>query len=1171
MNRTIFRLFGRGLLCLLFFAVSIGATAQNVTIKAKGATLKSVLQQITSQTGFKFAYSDAISANSRMVDVDAENQDLFQFCKSFFGANGIDYKIDGELISLSVVRPQQQVKPTSGRQRITGKVTDEDGYPLVGVAVVVKGDVSDYSITDNSGNYSIVVEKMQGIVLEFSFLGMDTQDVDVQKSSVVNVVMSKNQVNLEEAVVVGYGSVARRDLTGSIASVKSTEIRNIHAMSVDDVLAGKAAGVSAIKADGTPGGAIRMRIRGGTSLVGGSDPLYVIDGIPIEVTNNYISTTEVVNPIEAQNYGDSFNSSISGSFMRGLNNIAGLNINDIETIDILKDASATAIYGSKAANGVVIITTKRGQNDMKPQLSVSAYAGVQLPIHQLLLNGTQYKEAIGDAAQRAIDNYNTNLASFTNPAQAMFYKAFAGSYKKQAESTLASLDKLGDANTDWLGLVLRTGVTKNIDASIKGGGQTSRYYTSMSYSKQDGTVINTDFERYAGKINLDYDLAKWAHVTTNVNLGYTKNNITDGAYSQALLASPLAKPYNDDGSYNMEIFYGSSSSYMGYQNPLALATAKNQAKTYLMQGTLGLTIDITKDLIFKSSASLDFSSYNQVNYVPSYLKIGGFYGAEDSGRGTGSQANSTSINKFFENTLTYDKSFNKIHKLNVLVGTSWEDRKYNYFSASGSGYPDDFVLNNLSSASQVGTVSGANPASQSCLLSFYARLNYVLLDRYLFTFTGRSDSSSKFGPENRTGFFPSGAIAWRLSEEPFMKGISWIDEIKIRASAGKTGTQNIGNDMYRTLYSPGSYAGATAMYPTQLGNSAIHWESTIQKDLGVDFSFFNFRLGGSFGYYDKETDGALLNVTPAPSSGFTTVIYNIADISNKGLELELHGDYIRSRDWTWSGSLNIARNKSKVLNIQGNDFSDPTNRNNLNLGTSIVREGEELGLLYGRVVKGIITSQEQLDAYHAGFKSTGKYSFWEVFEPLGGIGNPEYELDPDTHLYKQDVIGHASPDFFGGYTNTLRYKNLSLIASFIFSYGNDLIYQYDVSDVSMSTYSNRSVRVLEGYSSTNTSSSRPSSVWGQINMLTNLNVYDASYIKLKNLTLNYNLPRKWLQEINLTNAAIYATASNVFTITKYPGPDPEVSDDPTSVIGGGRDISSYPTSKGYIFGVRVSF
>ncbi|MFB0974247.1 MAG: TonB-dependent receptor plug domain-containing protein, partial [Bacteroidales bacterium] len=334
-------------------------------------------------------------------------------------------------------------------------MTDEDGYPLVGVAVVVKGDVSDYSITDNSGNYSIVVEKMQGIVLEFSFLGMDTQDVDVQKSSVVNVVMSKNQVNLEEAVVVGYGSVARRDLTGSIASVKSTEIRNIPAMSVDDVLAGKAAGVSAIKADGTPGGAIRMRIRGGTSLVGGSDPLYVIDGIPIEVTNNYISTTEVVNPIEAQNYGDSFNSSISGSFMRGLNNIAGLNINDIETIDILKDASATAIYGSKAANGVVIITTKRGQNDMKPQLSVSAYAGVQLPIHQLLLNGTQYKEAIGDAAQRAIDNYNTNLASFTNPAQAMFYKAFAGSYKKQAESTLASLDKLGDANTDWLGLVLR--------------------------------------------------------------------------------------------------------------------------------------------------------------------------------------------------------------------------------------------------------------------------------------------------------------------------------------------------------------------------------------------------------------------------------------------------------------------------------------------------------------------------------------------------------------------------------------------------------------------------------------------------------------------------------------------------------------------------------------------
>lgn len=969
-------------------------------------------------------------------------------------------------------------------------------------------------------------------------------------------------LQLDDVVVIGYGSMARKDLTGSVATVDPNELVNAPAVTIDDALAGKAAGVQVTKADGSPGGAVRIRVRGGSSLQGGVDPLYIIDGIPTEIKNNYINSTDVNNPLEWDTYGEQDMGAVSGNFMRGLNSLAGLNINDIETITIMKDASATAIYGSKAANGVVIITTKRGRRDQKPTFNVSYSLGITNPVKEKLLNGDQYLQAL----ESAIKSSNTNLQKSLDEGLLNASRAnrYINSNTELLNNVKAFVAQNGNANTDWLDLILRTGITHNVDFSVSGGGAASRYYTSFNYNKQDGTMIGTDFNRLTANLSMDNDITKRFRTYVKMNVSYAENNINSGIYSQALSAPPILPAYNADGSYaDYAAIGGVSSSYVGYQNPMAVSSSTNNAKTYGFKGSVSGEYEILQDLKFKSTLSLSYTNYNQVNYVPSYVLTTSFYGAEDNGGGRGSQAQSTSIGTFWENTLTYNKQFNENHALNAVLGHAWEQDKSEYFSASGKGYPDDKYLNNLSSAAIAAAVAGSNPSAKASLLSFYGRVNYTLMDRYLFTFTGRSDTSSKFAKAHRTGFFPSGALAWRISQEKFLRNVKWIDEIKLRGSIGKTGTQNISNWMFLTLYAPDAYAGKSALYPSQLGNDDIRWESTLQKDLGLDFSFFNGRLGGSVAYYHKVTDGALLAITPAPSSGFSSVISNIAKIRNQGWEIELNADFIRTKVFRWSGALNISHNDSKVMKILDEQFTSATDRKALNLGTSLVREGESLGLLCGRKTDGIIKTTEELAEYRKIF------GYWTSFYPDMGIGSTKLALD-ETGMYYEDVIGNCTPDFYGGYTNTLQYKNWSLMAAFTFSYGNDLIYQKDVTDMCFNSLANRSTRVLEASSADNFNGKSLSS-YNSTMFLTDLNVYDASYLKLQTLSLAYNFTKPVLKKLHLNNMQIYATASNVFTITSYPGPDPAVSDDPYTISGGGRDISSYPTVKSFSFGVRLGF
>jgi len=1130
--------------------VSASGFSQTITISENDAPLKKVLQLIRKQTGFQLLYDSQLLQKANRVTLNVANAPISKVLEYVFGSQPFTYSVFDKTILV-----KEKIKPATEGVRVqradiimTGTVVDADNKPVYLASVKVKGtDVN--TVTNKDGFFALSIPDRNSILI-ISYVGYATQEVGTREDNIT--VRLEPEVNkLNDLVVVGYGSTRRKDLTGSVASVKTSEVKDVPFMSVDNALAGKASGVQVIKADGSPGGAVRIRIRGGASLLGTNDPLYVIDGIPTVVTNNFMNAqSDIVNPIEAANYGEDFNNSVSGAFARGLNNLAGLNIGDIESIDILKDASATAIYGSKAANGVVIITTKRGRQNTRPQLNAHYYTGFNQPVKEKVMNAEQYKSSLKEAAANFIaERTRLNLSLTTSAA-------------KQALSIINDPSFFGNADTDWLDLILRTGFTQNADLNVSGGGAGSRYYTSLNFTSQDGTMVNTDFNRISGKTNLENEISKKIRIMTNLNYSYTKTNITSGAYGQALTAPPTFSPYNEDGSYAK---LGTlNSDYRGYQNPVAVSKVTNRAKDYTLMGSLSGEYDILKDLKFKSTFSANYSNYNQLNYTPSFVEIGGFYGRESSLGGLGSQSTSNTLSTFIENTLTWDKTFNQDHRLNLLAGTSWEKNRMDYFSATGQGYPDDDFLNNLTSAAAAVSVRGANPSGQSSLLSFYLRANYVFRDKYLLTFTGRSDASSKFAPANQVGYFPSGAVAWRISQENFLKDVSWIDEIKLRASAGRTGTQRIGDHLWRTLYSPDSYAGANALIPTQLGNANIKWESTTQQDLGLDFTFFKGRLGGTFAYYNKVTDGALLNLTPAPSSAYSSVIYNIAKIRNRGLELDIHGDFFRGGRFSWNGALNISRNISKVLNIDGGPFSNPNDRNALNLGTSIVKEGEPLGLLYGRIAKGIIKTQEELDAYKKAF------AYYIYFQPHVNIGDLYYELD-ETGMWKQDIIGKASPKFFGGYTNIFSFDRFSLTTLFTFSYGGKLMYQKDVGDFNMSSLANRGVSLLDHYSPENPDARRPRLLYNETMFLTQENIYDASYLKLKSLSLSYSLPVSVVQKLKINNLSIYATGTNIFTATKYPGPDPEVSDDPGSVIGGGRDVSTYPTVRSYTFGVRLGF
>ncbi|QES90229.1 SusC/RagA family TonB-linked outer membrane protein [Rhizosphaericola mali] len=1148
------------LLLFIFSTLALKSYAQKITFAGTNIPVQKFFNAVREQTGYTVFGNYSLLENFPSITVDVKDKPLNEALKDILAKNNLTYSIEGKMIVLTEINNQKN-QENHQVGIFSGMVVDEDGKPVEGASVMnmMNSDRKNNDVvTDAHGSFTIQAKK--GDMLNVYYVGYK-----IYKFSIFSMTyepsfqLTPTNKTLEETVVIGYGTARKKDLTGSVAVVDPNSFKDLPLLTVDNALAGKAAGVEVTKSDGTPGGAVRIRIRGSSSLLGGNDPLYVIDGIPIQPQSNFINPGyDVSTP--SGNYAASVGGSATGmstGIVNGVNSLNGLNPDDIESMTVLKDASATAIYGSKAANGVVIITTKRGRKNSKPSISFNYYTTLTTPKLPHLLNADQYKELVTEAAQNSYDAR----------------KAAGYSITTNIDEILNNPDNyFGNNNTNWLHEITHNTLSHNAELSVQGGGENSRYYSSISYNSTPGAIKGSSFDRIAGKINLENNISSKFSVNTNLLLGYSQQNITNGAFSQAIAARPDWSPY--DAAGNFVNFSTMGATYDGFLNPVAMLKSINSNKTLTLLGSLGLSYRFTNDLLFKSVVSLDRQSYNQRTFTPSFLSTGGYVGAGGTTTAIGSNGNSTRTNWFIENTMSYVKSFKNKSDLNILVGQSYQTTKNSFFSATASGYPDNYNLTSLSSAVTPLYVKGDDPLKpQSYLLSFYLRSNYSLMDKYIFTFTGRTDGSSKFGTNNKWGYFPSGAFAWRISNENFLKNVTWIEDIKLRASYGLTGNQNIGDQMYRTLYSPYNYGGQSALVPTQLGNDGIKWESSKQFDGGADVSMFKGRLQLMVDYYDKRNNGALLSLPVAPSTSFSSLLSNAVGIKNRGWELSVNGDILKSKNFTWSGSWNISWNKSLVTKLDADaSLGQLGNLTGVETGNTTLIKGQPIGLITGSRVTGIIKTQDELNAYKEKLGWIG-----DVLYPFLGIGDPMFSLTETggfTDINRSEIIAHGAPKYYGGFSQSLSYKNISLQAYFTYSYGGQLLWADHVASVEFVGQSNANVAILGRYNANNTNSNQPRLLYGNdgIYSKTNLDVFSSSYLKLRTLSVNYNFSNtSWSKKMGIKGLSAYLSAMNLFTITKYPGNDPETSNDPYSAAGGYFDISNYPSVKTYSVGIKASF
>ena len=746
--------------------------------------------------------------------------------KDLFTGRGIDYKFVDKHIVLT--KKVVQGQPSGGsilqtpaadlvqQIEISGTVTDADGVTLPGASIVVKGTTTGTQ-TDFDGNYSIAAQA--GDVLQFSYLGYKAAEETVGDAAVINVILIEEASSLNEVVVIGFGTERKALLTGSVASVKAEQVEDLPVSGVDGILQGQAAGVQVMQNSGTPGGEMSVRIRGLTSISGSSQPLYIIDGIPV--------TT-----------GDFGQVGYSG---QGASALTDLNPSDIESISVLKDASSTSIYGARASNGIVLITTKRGK-EQRSVVNFNVYNGFQRAWNKLdMLNARQWME------------YRNDLA----------------------DATVFTPGQMNDntVDTDWQDIIFRPATISSYELSATGGGDKTTFFINGTYFEQNGILIGTDYNRLSARINIDHKISDKVSIGTNIGLSHAK---TDRVESDQSLHGPLPNGistpaifpvYNEDGSYNQD---------GPYSNAVSIAReAINENFSYRTNSNIFLDYQIVKNLTFSTKWGIDFLNFREHAYESTKTVQGAKY------NGLGFETYSNISNLVSNNLLNYTGQWGKLN-MDILGGYSFESRNYRSSFIRGQDFADD-NLQYISSASTI--VSASASASDSGLRSYFGRLNLNFDNKYLFDLSGRSDASTKFGENNRTGFFPAASLAWRITEEGFMDNIPVLSDFKLRVSYGLTGNDDISPFLFSELYGNTSYGGSPAIYPSNIPNPDLKWESTAQLNLGVNLGFFNDRISLTADYYDKQTKDLLLSRPLPNSSGFSSITENVGRVENKGVEI----------------------------------------------------------------------------------------------------------------------------------------------------------------------------------------------------------------------------------------------------------------------------------------------
>jgi len=978
--------------------------------------------------------------------------------------------------------------PVSGQNpsyKIAGKVMDaETGEPIAGASVVYRG--SSYATkTDNAGQYTLIIPGPEG-TLSFSHVGFRVVEVPISNRTTIDVALEKDVTTLEQIVVIGYGTQERKDLTGSVASVSAEEIKNQPAASIDQMLQGKAAGVTIAQSSGAPGGRVNIRIRGASSINAGNEPLFVIDGIPVYNSSKDPSGTSY----------DTFTPT---------NALASLNPNDIESVEVLKDASATAIYGSRGSNGVVIITTKRGKRGIS-KVNYTGYYGTQQLVRKLdLMNGREHAGFLNDWAAA-----NKLTQPFPDP------------------------EAIGEG-TDWQEEIFRAAPIQNHQVSVSSANTNTKYYISGNYFNQQGIALNSGLERYAIRLNVDNTLSDRITFSQSLTFNRTINrsvptnsaggdnirSVADKVYA----TSPTIPVFDENGVY-VDNWYGATKA----ENPVAaIETIQNRLRGDNLLGNISLDYNIIKGLIFKTLFGVNLMNRANEEYYPRETTyIGGLLG----GLGVISDRRITNI--LNENILRYTRTFNEVHDFEVMGGFTWQTEKIAGASTQPSGFPDDRLgVNSIGSTTNVSEV--ASSRSEWSLASWLGRINYQYNQKFLFTATFRADGSSKFGSGNKWGYFPSVALGYRLSEEAFIKSLKVIDDLKIRASYGLTGNQEIGSyqslarlvtsDIYiidNQLVSGASQAG--------LANRELKWEKASQWDVGLDLSLFGNRLRLVADYYTKNTTDLLFTVNLPAYSGFSSALYNTGGLQNKGLELSLGGDILTGA-LTWSVSANYSRNDTKVTSL-GRSAS------------TTLFVGYAPGVIRGYLYDGVFHNQAEIDAQTA---QKGVEPGDARYRDVNGDG----ELNADDRV----ILGDPLPDDVFGFHNQFSYKGITLSVSLQGEMGMDSFNSISSFDPSSGS-SNKSRTLLNRWTPQNSESDIPRA--GVKNWFANSSymLEDRSYIKIRNIQLGYDLPVNVLPWTG--NANVYLSGQNLFTFSNFSGYDPD----------GGRH---YPTARTIIFGVNLGF
>lgn len=1073
-------------LLLFLSCLQVSATAysqdNHISLSLKRVTLEKVISAVQKQTDYLFLYNnEKLMLSTEGISIRVKDATIQQVMKAALKGQPFTYKIIDKTIIIIPKEDQSAVKPQP--VEINGRVTDSTGAPLIGVSVKVKpasptgGGANTGTITDAEGRFSLELSD-ENATLIFSYIGYQPKEVALNEESNITIVLKASASQLNQLVVVGYGTQKKEDVTGAIGSYEPSVKTARPVLSPDLMIQGHIPGVMVTTSSGTPGSSVNVRIRGIGSLSASNQPLYVIDGVPIFNHNASIyDLGENVNPL------------------------AALNPNDIASVEVLKDAAAAAIYGSRATNGVVLITTKSGKKG-EGKLRLNAYTGFQeIPrMDQLKMAGAdEYVSVINEA----INNYN--VQNSYHPGGDNYIKHIYNPYP-------------GMGSTDWFDLITRTAKINNVSLSFSNGSDQGSFYISGSYMDQDGVILTNNYRKYTAKINLDRHLNDWLTVGANTFFSYSRNNRVPGSnrgsaiWLRALGQRPFDRPYKPDGSY-----YVGGTEDLIYHNPLQVLNERNSyLDNYRLIGNAFAEIKFLKDFTFKSSFGTDLIyTHDYQHYTKTHP-----YGA---GTGRVVDGRRFSTNLLWENTLTYKKQLDQL-SLTLLAGHSFQKEGNSNNGVEGRGFPSP----SFDVVSVAATIfDGTSGLSANALESYFGRANLSWADKYLLALSMRADGSSKFSPDHRWGYFPSVSAGWIMSKEDFWK---WnAVSLKWRASYGATGNQSgISQYAYQALMGGGyNYNENSGIAITTFGNDQLTWESANQFNIGFNLGLYNDKVSFEGDYFIKNTTNLLYSKPIYATSGFTSIISNIGSMRNTGFEFAVNTNFTFG-DFSWNSRFNISFIQNELTSLLGDD-------NLLIGGNRVLRIGKPVGSFYVYRQLGLYQDDKEIPE-----------TFYDLGVRAGDVKYEDVNNDGLINVDDRQIVGNSNPDFFGGWNNAFAWKGFDLNIFLTYMQGNDVYAEWRqiVSRLGNGFQGMLQSVVDSRWTGPGTSNTTPRAIYGQ-----SWNGYnstrwleDGSFIRLRSLSLGYTFPQKMLAKLNIDQLRIYVQGDNLFLLTNYSGIDPEVSE-----------------------------